>query len=845
MPNHAFDDLFDQWGRALNVDPQLTKTIFHLESSGNADTRDGPQSPDATNGERAGGGMQLLPSTARAMATRLGADPNAVNIHDMKWAVPLATAYLAEGLNATGHPSDAMAYYFAGPDRSLWGPKTASYVAKGEATYPQMALRPTESAAPAPAKEQQPQMADILDRFPMAKTAATAKPETAAPAGDILSMFPMAAAAPKAAAAEPSAGPVVVDDMGRPVDAKSLPALPESVGRIGSAIRQGWEGSQPILTPAGVEAVDQMGPLGRMIINPAARLAGAIPGALNALGSGTAQAIVEGANAAGVPGIGRDINMGMQVAPFARMGAGMPVVRGVPEAAPATRFIQEHYGEGQPGNPLAPQPALPAPVGAPAPSFIPPGTKAPLLPRILELLRADDQVAANRPAVVPPDAAQPRNPLTQPAPRVVAPAVAAGNKLAPEAVAPEPAGTQSVGAAASRDLSHPSVIGMTPAQELAYRSTAEGQKLLETQQPGLRDDKQYVSGVTPSQADIEQTVNTARELKSLNITGPGVSQEAREIADANNGKRQKHFADLAKSDVDVANAKAARSAQADKDLTATWANKTEADISPILSLADDITASPDGRRPIVRNAVGSVIKELKDAEGKPITDPEQLYGVRKHLDDLMSKEAGADDPKSVRAMANLQQMKQALDAVIEKAAPGFGQYLKNFSEASRPIDAMEVLQKHENKIHDGKGRITHEKVQTMMRQIVDSRAAPGFNPYKSIPDETMDKLWALRDDLRRSASAQELARTPGSDTVQNTYDALKQAIAGPGAEMALHAGAHIVAGPVGNAVVATARNLLAPYFSARSAAKRTARGMELLHPAPQIDVPPTNRLSPP
>jgi hypothetical protein len=30
MPNSSFDPLFDQWGKALNVDPQLVKTVFHL-----------------------------------------------------------------------------------------------------------------------------------------------------------------------------------------------------------------------------------------------------------------------------------------------------------------------------------------------------------------------------------------------------------------------------------------------------------------------------------------------------------------------------------------------------------------------------------------------------------------------------------------------------------------------------------------------------------------------------------------------------------------------------------------------------------------------------------------------
>ena len=139
MANDAYDDLFDTWGQRLNVDPQLVKTVFHLESNGDPNAPDGPLSPDG-GGERAVGGMQILPATAKAMASRLGMT-GPLDLHDMNQAVPLATAYLAEGLNATQNPSDAMAYYFAGPDPAKWGPKTESYVERGERLYPTMALK--------------------------------------------------------------------------------------------------------------------------------------------------------------------------------------------------------------------------------------------------------------------------------------------------------------------------------------------------------------------------------------------------------------------------------------------------------------------------------------------------------------------------------------------------------------------------------------------------------------------------------------------------------------------------------------------------------------------------------
>lgn len=406
------------------------------------------------------------------------------------------------------------------------------------------------------------------------------------------------------------------------------------------------------------------------------------------------------------------------------------------------------------------------------------------------------------------------------------------NRLAAPPPPPVPAGepvTQSVGAAASREGSAPGVIDMSPAQVQAYRSTAEGQKLLEPQQPGQADRTAYVPGVSASNAEIEQTVNAARDAKTANIAHPEVSQAAKEQAATNNEKRQQFVESTIRSPVDVMNAKDARAAQAETDLAATWKNKTAADAQPVIDAANEIKASPDGRRPVVRNAIDAVTKELYGADDKLITDPEQLYGVRKHIDDLLSKEAGATDPKSIRAASNLQQLKVALDGVIEPAAPGFQQYLKNFADASRPIDEMEVLQGHQNKLYDTQGRMQLSRVQGMMRNIVDSRMAPGINPYKSISDETMQRLWALRDDLRRSASAQELARTPGSDTSQTMFDLAKQGLAA-GGNFAAHSIAHAVAPVAGPIIYNAVKSGIANRRAAGAQQRGLAQGLNNLNP---------------
>lgn len=555
-------------------------------------------------------------------------------------------------------------------------------------------------------------------------------------------------------------------------------AAANALDRIGTAAVQGYNDTAPIFTPKMQAIVDQ-GPVGRYITNPLMHILGAVPAGFNALGAGTTQAVNEAATAAGAPTLARDINPLIM--------SGTAVMGGAP-GVPLTRnglVAREMAG-----------PVAPRFVGEAAGEVTPSDTVAAPLPQ------------AFRENPLAPGASIPQNML----------AVRPGGEAVP----------QSVGAAASAA----GESGITRAQELAYRSTAEGQKLLEPQPAGAPDRNLYVQGANPNSAEVEQTVNTARELKSLNMTSEAVSQEAKDVAAQNNDARALHFAQTSGSDVDVLNARETRAAQAEKDLAATWANKAEADASPVVDAAAQIKASPDGKRPLVRNAIDAVTKELFDKDGNLETNPEQLYGVRKHIDDLMSKEAGADDPKSMRAMANLGQLKATLDAVIEKAAPGFRQYLDNFAQASRRIDEMEVLQKHEPKLFDAQNRMTYNKVQTMMRQIVDSRQAPGINPYKSITDDTMARLWALRDDLRRSASAQELARTPGSDTAQNIWDAAKGVAGGMAGEAAIHGTANMLFGPLGSGVAAITKNVLGNMASGRTSRRQTARGMELLHPDP-------------
>lgn len=110
------------------IDP-IWKAAIQQESGG----RPGVLGPQTQYGQ-AQGLTQMLPSTAEAMAEKLGlpwkpqlmtaATPEAAAYQEK-----LGRAYFDEGLQKYGgDPQKALAYYHGGPNEALWGPKTRAHV---------------------------------------------------------------------------------------------------------------------------------------------------------------------------------------------------------------------------------------------------------------------------------------------------------------------------------------------------------------------------------------------------------------------------------------------------------------------------------------------------------------------------------------------------------------------------------------------------------------------------------------------------------------------------------------------------------------------------------------------
>jgi hypothetical protein len=287
--------------------------------------------------------------------------------------------------------------------------------------------------------------------------------------------------------------------------------------------------------------------------------------------------------------------------------------------------------------------------------------------------------------------------------------------------------------------------------------------------PTAMDLREIVPGSTPTLAEATGNANIATLQRSALA---GVDQNAAvEKAGVNAAARRELFSSVAGTPQDVEAATVARDAEANRQLSTLFQPGQQANPLPVIQKIDDILSGPGGKRDAVRTVLQNVRGKIasKDAQGNVTveTDPATLYqSVRKQIGDLLDKRS--PDPAGQQAMRELSDVKDELDGVIEKAVPGFDQYLQDYSSASKPIDAMRYLQGLN--LTDAKGNLTLSRVKNAIVNIGKQQQAPGYNQAKSLDTPHLEALQAIHDDLLRASNI-DLARGSGSDTVQKAIAA--------------------------------------------------------------------------
>lgn len=188
-----------------------------------------------------------------------------------------------------------------------------------------------------------------------------------------------------------------------------------------------------------------------------------------------------------------------------------------------------------------------------------------------------------------------------------------------------------------------------------------------------------------------------------------------------------------------------------------------------LSGAAEDLATPGLRalmaRPDFRAAADSA-KRLAANYGVKLDDPlqslEGLHYIKLALDDALNP--ASKSAMGRNASSAVMDMRDKLAAELAKVSPLYGNARQTFADMSQPINAMEALQGL--RLTDARGNMTLSKVQNALASLDKTRAAPGVAPAKSISDEQMATLGAIRADLLRQ-DALNTGRSVGSNTFQN------------------------------------------------------------------------------
>lgn len=820
------DSVYEEAGRAWNVDPGLIQAIHSGESGFN----DGATSPKGAIGRG-----QFMPDTARGLGI--------TNPRDPVQAIFGTAKLMSQHLDAANNDvPTALRLYQGGPNRAGWGPQNAAYPGYIMGKYQQVAAR-RPAADPAAAGRD----AVIGDAVGRARQGSVAAPGHDASNADLLGALTAGASSAPASAAtgtSPAPSATAPGDMPSLSDADLLRSL-----TAGATPPPDPKVAQAANAEANAVAAQYSGGTGMGGSNPDVQMPGVQFAKDAASGAGRVMSSMGGAAAAGfgssplglddsqrstlqrigmIPPAGARGNMLQNmneavINPLAATadlaGRGIRALVGGAQAGVAQGGAE--VGQPQLGRDLAALPeAFPFGFnrGVPTPPnrLVAARSEAPPIPASAAMDMADGGIP--RALIGGPVSAVPEGGvLAAPLGAVTSqPLAAPANRLAPPSGQPGSlgaatnAGSPLIGAPATKAPS-PSLL------PVVTRSQAQDRvdQLLQHFGKGGPTDPAapIIPGSRPTLAQSTGNAGLAALENGLRATDPHFNNLYEQQKGMQSASRTRFVQAVTGTSDDITAADAALEQATGASRDAAFAKTTPVDSQPVWDKLESTLAGPDGKRDAVSRSLTPFFDKLKSGDGLE-SDPQQLYGVRKAINDQLASKGTQEGADARTASRQLIAVRDVLDKVIESGAPGFGEYIRQYSDLSRPIDAMRWLQSQN--ITDQLGNIQLGKLDSTVKRLEAQQGKPGASAADGVTPDQITKLRALRDDMRQAAATNATGAVGSKTTSQLAANRLTSLATG-----GLDGAAALSA--------VTAHPLLAPLIGARYAiGKVSARGNALV-----------------
>ena len=762
--------IYNSAAATYNIDPLLPQAIAQVESGGEADPDNAMSSAGAL------GRMQVMPDNLKQMNVRDPSDP--------QQNIMAGTSVLDQALTAAnGNVALALRYYQGGTDQSKWGPQNAAYPGKVAAAYQGLvaqrnaaqsgvAALPTAIAA-APAATASAAAPDATDAFLGGATASAGRQAH----DDVDTFLAGSTAAPTASAAVPqTAAPTPASPPATPAAPAAAvvePGTPPASG-VAASTAQDWLAPQPNTTYGAILPLAKDNTTGQIRL--------ALPSSLRSLAQGTVD-LVDGVNTGTVTpaasnallagmtggmgdGVANALTGSLPRAGSAALRAGSALLPGKStyadaSAAGAVKVANENALAAFGRDPFSPQYLAQQPTG-----------QIPTTP-VNPLLTPPTGAIPNKTTsviTIPNRLTGPTEPLPPPPPAT-------------------DAGTQSIKMPAAPLIPPTSTGAASDYADKVIKAFATPNALV-PDKPGIASmgTNLLVPGSKPSAAQALADPGLAALERGVRNADPTAFVDQDQAAVAG---RQQKIASIVGTPADIAQAEATRDQATAAARTAAFANTAPVDPTPVVQQIDSILAGPQGQRPGVANPLLAIRDKLVQTDPQTgqttmQTDPEQLWGVRQYMNDMISPKAAGTPSDGRMAAAQLGQVKDTLDPVIESGAPGFSNFLQQYSDATRPIEAMQYLQGLN--LTNTDGSIANGKLDMALKTLTKKQAANGMGPADSVSPDQIVGLQAVQADMQRAANRSNLGAAYGSPTLQNVgINSLLQGVAS-GKGMAIGSG---------------------------------------------------------